>query len=167
MIGEISVRGKVDRVDVGREVFTIVDYKSGSSIVGIEEIRSGLSLQIPLYLTAVRELTGNLLMPAAGLYAQLRTPVRMQIVMARSDYAGTAFEPAPRSRHVLKGADELDAVLESAVVAANNYVARIAAGEFPLTASGNVEKVCSYCEYKAMCRIQVLRHVSPKQLEDA
>ncbi|RPH35205.1 hypothetical protein EHM92_06605, partial [bacterium] len=55
-VGDVNLRGRVDRVDVGEDCFTVTDYKTGSLLPTLAEIRSGASLQLPLYLRAVENL---------------------------------------------------------------------------------------------------------------
>lgn len=49
----ITLTGKVDRIDVDHEGFTIYDYKTGQAHLKMEEdVPSGLKLQLPLYMIA-------------------------------------------------------------------------------------------------------------------
>ncbi|MBP3949614.1 PD-(D/E)XK nuclease family protein [Bacillus suaedae] len=47
--------GKVDRVDRQGNRFVIYDYKTGFAQIKMEEVKSGLKLQLPLYAYAIRE----------------------------------------------------------------------------------------------------------------
>lgn len=51
----LILTGKADRVDVRDDSFVIYDYKTGKASVNMEEVRSGLKLQLPLYAFAIRE----------------------------------------------------------------------------------------------------------------
>ena len=166
MIGDLKIRGKVDRVDVGKDFFTIVDYKTGSVIPGIGDVRDGLSLQLAVYLYAVDRLLHPALAPAGAVYFQLRDPVKLRLGLGAAAYNNVAFEVSPRSQQLLKDEEELRAVIGSSLRVVGEAVAGIAGGRFPLTRPENIRKVCVYCEYKMICRIQTLRQVQPASTEE-
>ena len=45
-IGDVRMKGKIDRIDVGNGTFTVVDYKTGDSTIRMPEILNGRSLQL-------------------------------------------------------------------------------------------------------------------------
>ncbi|MFA9459024.1 PD-(D/E)XK nuclease family protein [Halalkalibacter sp. AB-rgal2] len=47
--------GKVDRVDQKGQSIVIYDYKTGAATIKMDEVQSGLKLQLPLYAYAIRE----------------------------------------------------------------------------------------------------------------
>jgi len=169
VLDALRLRGKVDRVEIGEGYFCIVDYKTSQRLPALEDIRRGLSLQLPLYLRAVSSLLttslGKKLAPAAGLYYRLRTPVRVVPGLGLSLYNKRAFTAGTHSRHILKSEEEFRQVLDGAVAAAGSYVQGMTEGRFPLTAPENAETVCVFCDYKTACRIQSARHVPPKMSE--
>ncbi len=69
-VGSLRLRGKVDRVELGDGFFTIIDYKTGEIRASLEDIRRGVSLQLPLYLLAMRSILADAqnreLYPAPG-----------------------------------------------------------------------------------------------------
>lgn len=75
-IGNVRMKGKIDRIDVDSGTFTVVDYKTGGSTIRMPEILSGRSLQLPIYLQIARKLLethrGTRFDPAAGLYHKVR-----------------------------------------------------------------------------------------------
>jgi ATP-dependent helicase/nuclease subunit B len=169
-VGSVKMRGKVDRIEVGDKAFAIVDYKTGKDIARIDDIRQGISLQLPLYLYAMESLlarnSATTLQPAAGLYYQLRDKVRIQVGIASAEYKGIAFDKAP-SKQLLPTNDELSNVINEAVAIVNRYVEDMAEGKFPLTTPDKVQKVCVFCDYKTICRIQTVRRVPQEKPEDA
>ncbi len=171
VLGDIRLRGKVDRVEVGDGFFAIVDYKTGAVLPGIDDIRSGMSLQLALYLRVMEQLLESVhrrhLQPAGGLYYRLRSPVKVTAGLADGTYAKIAFTSSANSRQVLRSAPEFQDVLDGAVRSAAASVAAMAEGRFPLTAPENIEKVCTFCDYKTICRIQTVRHVHPTMPEEA
>ena len=73
--GSISIRGKVDRVDImekgGKRFLRVVDYKTGAKTFKLSDILSGLDLQMLLYLYTIKavgnERYGDIV-PAGVLY---------------------------------------------------------------------------------------------------
>lgn len=165
--GRIRLRGRVDRVDTGRGLFAIIDYKTGGTIPGLEAMRSGISLQLPLYLHAMEHLlrttTNTAFVPGAGLYYQLRNGIHLKPGIASNAHRGVAFERTSRSRQVLKDDGELRAFIGDAIARAESYVGLMTAGIFPLTTSDKTDKVCGFCAFKTICRIQSAHHVQPQE----
>ena len=56
-VGGVDLAGKIDRVEIGDGIFTIGDYKTGTSMPKIRAIREGRSLQLPIYLVVVQQLS--------------------------------------------------------------------------------------------------------------
>jgi ATP-dependent helicase/DNAse subunit B len=142
----VSMRGVIDRVDVdpeGRRAI-VRDYKSGGAR---EEYRgdrwsSDGTLQVPLYMVAVRELLG--LEPVAGLYQPLRGELRARGVFL--DGAPAAGELVGRDKRDEAG---LAAELDDAKRRAVELVVRLRSGELtpcPETCSRNG------CMYPGICR---------------
>ncbi|MBP1679527.1 MAG: ATP-dependent nuclease subunit B-like protein, partial [Bacteroidetes bacterium] len=52
----VALRGKVDRVDVGPDSFTVIDYKTARKLPKPTGIEEGTSLQLPLYLHVVGQM---------------------------------------------------------------------------------------------------------------
>jgi hypothetical protein len=158
-------------VDVGDGFFSIVDYKTGSSVPGKKEIEEGTSLQIPLYLHAVEQMlraAGRTdLAPAGGFYLRLRDDVEMRPAVAAETYRGRAFPANARYKQFVPDGPALREMIDTVRRTAEGYIAGAARGIFPLTTPERVERLCGYCPYRTACRIQTLRHVTPATTEDA
>jgi ATP-dependent helicase/nuclease subunit B len=169
-VGSLRLRGKVDRIEVGDDFFTIVDYKTGEVRARLEDIRRGMSLQLPLYMLAIQSILSMALKrdirPAAGLYYQLKTPIRIVPGLAAARYKNRAFGSSTRSRQILRSVEEFDALIQESVGKAEEFVRGIRAGRFPLTSPDNIADVCSLCDFKVACRIQAARHVASVLPED-
>ena len=182
-IGDVLMKGKIDRIDVGEGVFNIIDYKTGSSTIRIRDILEGRSLQLPIYLQIAEklldehdELTG--VKPAAGLYHKIgldECKVELGIGtesfndIAYRTFNGNEWKMANKSGQLLD--DELfDRRLDRVKDYVQLYVDSIANGIFPLItrvdsfvdseADGNapitpkdITAPCSYCAYKQVCRV--------------
>ncbi len=64
--GQVGIRvsGRIDRIDLGiaagRVVFNVIDYKTGSaSKPSLEDVQSGVSLQLPVYVMAANDLLNS------------------------------------------------------------------------------------------------------------
>jgi hypothetical protein len=163
-VGSLRLRGKVDRVELGDDFFTVVDYKTGEVRARLDDIRRGMSLQLPLYMLAIQSLLAGALKravpPAAGLYYQLKTPIRIVPGLGASLYSKRAFPHSARSKQILKKAEDFDGLLRATVATAEEFVRGIRAGRFPLTSPENIEDVCSFCDFRSACRIQTAHHVA-------
>jgi ATP-dependent helicase/DNAse subunit B len=171
MLGSVALRGRVDRVDIGDGFFSVLDYKTGSSVPGLREIRDGTSLQIPVYLHAVEQMLragGETdLVPAGGFYLRLRDEVEMRPAVAAKTFQGRAFPAGARHRQFVADESELREVIEGTREAVEVCVGGIAEGRFPLTTADRVDRLCGHCPFRTMCRIQTLRHVMTEPREDA
>jgi ATP-dependent helicase/DNAse subunit B len=169
-VGSLRLRGKVDRVELADDFFSIVDYKTGEVRARLDDIRRGVSLQLPLYMLAMQSILARTLKrdlrPAAGLYYQLKSPIRIVPGLAAALYRNRAFGSSVRSRQILKSVEEFDAVLQESVGKAEEFVRGIRAGRFPLTSPDNIADVCSLCDFKVACRIQAARHVASERPEE-
>ncbi len=155
--GAVQLRGKVDRIELGSGKFTIIDYKTGSIIAKRREIDLGMSLQLPVYLYAVErilaEKTGRAMNGVAGIYYNLKPPVKEELGIGSSEHKDKAFISKRSSHQLLQSDEELKAVINRAIGFVNDYVDKIARGEFPV-APKIPETICTYCDFRSICRIQ-------------
>ena len=188
-IGEVPMKGKIDRIDIGNGTFNIIDYKTGSSTVRMPEILSGRSLQLPVYLQITKKLlemrgeTG--LQSAAGLYHKIRLDqctvelgigTKSENGSAYNTYNGSEWKSANKSGQLLD--DEVfDARLARVSGYVQQYVDSISNGTFPLITRvetfvdseeagdtpitpSNKTAPCNYCSYKRVCRVGAISEVS-------
>ena len=189
-IGNVRMAGKIDRIDTGDGSFNIIDYKTGSSTIGIRNILEGRSLQLPIYLQIAEKLFDehdelNGLKPAAGLYHKIRLAectVELGIGtkslndIAYKTYKDTNWKKAYSSGQLLE--DELfDRRLERIFGYVQQYVDNIAKGYFPLITRvdtyvdseeegdapitpKDITAPCNYCAYKRVCRVGAFAEAS-------
>ena len=140
-LGELSITGRVDRVDVGPGGEAIVrDYKGASAPPGAGWAEGG-ALQVALYMLAARELLG--LEPVGGLYQALWAKESRPRGLVRDDVPGKYVSTDVVSEAELEEA--LGAVRERALETA----AALQAGEVkacPEKCSPNG------CAYPTICR---------------
>ena len=97
-INNVKMKGKIDRIDIGGNYFNVVDYKTGSSKIGIQDMHEGRSLQLPVYLKAAECLFSkhaNLrgLSPAAGLYQKIRLrEFKQELGIGKQQLNGNAYQ---------------------------------------------------------------------------
>ncbi len=146
-VGNVRMEGRIDRIDIGEGVFNIIDYKTGSSTIRIQNILEGRSLQLPIYLQIAEklldehdELTG--LKPAAGLYHKIRLEeYKVELGIGAESFNDIAYRNfngskwgdfGSSNRQLLE--DELfEKRLDRVRGYIQQYVDSIANGIFPLT----------------------------------
>ena len=153
-VNGIKLRGKVDRIDLNNEdkTFKVVDYKLGGKKPLKDDLLLGISLQLPLYMYASKvlieaELNGKYNPLSAEIYS---------LKLTQKDFGRKAIRI--ESKRNLSD-DQLiemnERIINIAVEAVQKYVKHIADGDFRLSQLENREnKVCRYCEFKSVCRIQ-------------
>ena len=72
----VRLKGRIDRIDANEDFseYSVLDYKSGSSVPNIESILGGINLQLPLYIEAVKQtiLSDKNSEPHSGYYYGLK-----------------------------------------------------------------------------------------------
>ena len=154
-VGDVRVRGKIDRIDVKEESnrFKILDYKLGGKKPTVKELQTGISLQLPLYLYASKKLIEAELNknydPAAAIIYSLK--------LNKNEFGKKIIHTLSSRKNI----DELDLIKanEELINICNEfipaYVDKITNGKFNLSQLEDREnKVCRFCDFKSICRIQ-------------
>ena len=180
MVGEVSLSGRIDRVELGNGMFVIGDYKTGSTTPKLNDLLEGRSLQLPLYVAVVEQLLKQQspsiqgladdlesVQGVGGVYYVLQEESKAELGIGRKEYNGRAFDVSSRSGQLLSNAepqtddtesdsearfDEFRSVIDKSIDDANEYVRSITKGDFQLT-SHDKAKVCRYCSFKRICRV--------------
>lgn len=144
-IGNVRMKGEIDRIDIGNSTFNVIDYKTGNSTIRMPEILNGRSLQLPIYLQAAEKLLKKHnkigLEPAAGLYHKIRLDeCTVELGIGKKSLNEITFEEYKnrewkkvhsRSGQLLE--DEYFAqMLERVSGYVQQYVDSISKGNFPL-----------------------------------
>ena len=155
---EVRIFGKIDRIDrTDGGQFIVLDYKTGHVPGGLEEIRQGLSLQLPIYLLAVEQLLGRdagLVEGVAGAYYQLRDHENCGKTRLFADQAHKDQVYHTRSRTVEH--EQFRQLMERAKDFALRYVDGMRSGRFHVTRHPP-ERTCSHCPYAQSCRLDPRR----------
>ncbi|MCF6269661.1 MAG: PD-(D/E)XK nuclease family protein [Melioribacteraceae bacterium] len=150
MLDDIELRGKIDRIDVNNNdnTFEVIDYKSGSKTITKAEIIEGLSLQLPIYIWAAKELLLNntevKFKPQAMTIYSLK--FQKNIFGKNPVYLGRGSN--------VDYSEIIDEYVEIALEHVKAAVYSIRKGEFPITPFlDNRDKVCRFCNYNMICRV--------------
>ena len=137
----IKLNGKIDRIDklLNEEKYLIMDYKSSDSgIYDINDIKRGLSLQLPIYVMS--QLDKDVI---AGLYG----------IMSKAEFEFTMriteeTKSLTKSRKSALEAEDWTSLIEETKINIKNFIENINKGIFPVS-----PLECSkYCIYKDICR---------------
>jgi ATP-dependent helicase/nuclease subunit B len=154
--GRVKLRGKIDRVDINEKEKTlkVIDYKLGGTKPTAEELATGISLQLPLYLFAAKELIKKEL---GGEYKPAGAQI-FSLKYTEKDFGKKSIGLKPRRMKGENLEEEIDAAEEMIKIClemVNKFTEEIAQGKFHLSTLKNREtKVCKYCDFKRICRIQ-------------
>ncbi|MFH2004451.1 MAG: PD-(D/E)XK nuclease family protein [Bacteroidota bacterium] len=156
-VGNVKIRGKVDRVDTGENYFTTIDYKTGKDVPSLSDIIEGLSLQLPVYLYVIEKVLikfEKALKPAAGAYYLLGARVEEKVPIGNKELNGKAF--LKNKQTLLENDEALRDVINKSIQYVNDYVDAIAAGKFEITTEEKMEKSCRHCKFDKVCRKETI-----------
>jgi ATP-dependent helicase/nuclease subunit B len=152
-IGGTKFRGKIDRVDVNQSEkrFRVVDYKLSGKKPTADELYNGLSLQLPLYMYAAKKLISE----------QLKKdyePAGSEIYSLKYQEEKFGRQPVKLSRKKTTSEEDVELneeLIKICLEAVEKYVKAIQEGKFHLsTLEDRESRVCQYCSFSAVCRIQ-------------
>jgi len=156
-VDNIKVRGKIDRIDIDfeKKLFRIVDYKLSGKKPSFDDIIDGISLQVTLYIYAAKKILQLRLNeefnPAGGDIYSLKYSDKefgKNIVNLTGTRSNQNID-----EEIIPGL--ITETVEKSLAYIKKYVEGIANGKFNLTLLEDREnKVCKYCNFKSICRIQ-------------
>lgn len=148
-IDGIKLRGKIDRIEINEasKSFNVVDYKLSGKKPTANNLNDGLSLQLPIYLLATKELLNKK-------YNENYSPNEMIIYSLK--YKEGEF--GKQKVTIPKGKSIYD-VITNATNYVKNYVNSIASAEFPISNLKNRKDVaCKFCNFNLICRVDDLKN---------
>ncbi len=146
----IRVSGRIDRIDVddASKRFLVIDYKTGSTKTTGNQILSGDSLQLPLYILAVQRLLLPDHEPIGGLFHQL-SDMSKKDGLLHADRLPPSLDIHPRSSSLVPG-PKWEGVFRGIEDRVRYLVGEIRRGEF----TSHPEACEPYCPYQDICRIR-------------
>jgi hypothetical protein len=149
----LHVRGRVDRVDIGRiagrTVFNVVDFKTGSRYaLRVESVASGETIQLPLYALAVEPLLRADLDAVpwrAGYWAIRKQGFNEKHSLKFHEFVEGRLEPA----------SDWVAVREQLLASIFSLVRGIRNGEFPMHCAN--QECTGMCDFRTVCRVGQVR----------
>ena len=155
-VNKINIRGKIDRIDIdsAKNLFRVIDYKSGGKMPVAKDLLDGISLQLPLYMFAAKQL--------------IKAQLSVDFDPASAEIYSLKFSDSDFGRKKIKNSDSKKRnTSEEEYIFANNmlidicidsirkYVQAIVSGKFNLTKLKDRDnKVCNNCGFRSICRIQ-------------
>ncbi len=148
-LDNVKLRGKIDRIEVNEKSksFNIVDYKLSGAKPSFDELKNGISLQLPVYLFAAGELLSK---KFSGKYS----PGEMFIYSLKyavDDFGKDKVGLSKRKDEEIRSVNQL---IEKTIGHIKSYVLQISQGKFGLSPHKEREKiVCKFCQFRTVCRI--------------
>ena len=162
--GSVKLKGKIDRIDINEKEKTlkVIDYKLGGTKPTAEDLSTGISLQLPLYLFAAKELIKSELgTEYKSVNSRIYRPADAQIFSLKyneKDFGKKSISLKTRKSKAENIEEEIDSAEEMIKIClemVNKFTEDISRGKFHLSTLKNREtKVCRYCDFKRICRIQ-------------
>ena len=151
--GDVKVRGKIDRVDINHEeqTFKVVDYKLGGKRPSVDDLLNGISLQLPLYMYAAKEIIRTQLQKDY-------TPAGAEIFSLKykeGDFGKSPINVSDKKLPPKEGTSVYDELIKISLTAIEKYVKQIGEGKFNLSVLKDRENVvCRFCGFRPVCRVQ-------------
>ncbi|MBI4124617.1 MAG: PD-(D/E)XK nuclease family protein [Deltaproteobacteria bacterium] len=144
----LRLGGRIDRIDIDPKTghFLVLDYKTGTVNKFKAGLLEGLSLQLPLYILAVRKLLFPNGQAVGGLLVESKV-AKKKTGLVDAAFNKTHFQ-IHRSSHSLMKTEEMEALLQQAAQWAADYVKQIRSGFF----SARPKECKAVCDYKEICR---------------
>ncbi len=154
--GKVELKGKIDRIDINEEEKTlkVIDYKLGGTKPPAEDLLTGISLQLPLYLFAAKELIkrelGKEYQPAGAQIFSLK--------FNEKDFGKKNIglkQRRPKNENIEEEKEAAEEMIKICLEMVNKFTEDISEGMFHLSTLKDREaKVCRFCDFKRICRIQ-------------
>ena len=154
--GGVKLKGKIDRIDINEaeKTLKVIDYKLGGTKPTAEELATGISLQLPLYLFAAKELIKKEL---GGEYRPAGAQI-FSLKFNEKDFGKKSISLKARKSKTENIEEEIVAAEEMIKICLEmvaKFTTEISQGKFHLSTLKNREtKVCRFCDFKKICRIQ-------------
>jgi ATP-dependent helicase/nuclease subunit B len=147
-IDEIKLKGKIDRIDLGiptdENKIRIVDYKLGGKKPGLNDIKDGIALQLPVYAFVAK----SLLLQKFNENYEIDSLKIFSLKYSQKEFGQVDFISEKKSEM------NVDDLIKLALDKIKENVNEIKEGKFVLTKLDNYkERTCKFCDFKTVCRI--------------
>ncbi|MCX8010189.1 MAG: exodeoxyribonuclease V subunit gamma, partial [Ignavibacteria bacterium] len=151
----IKINTKIDRIDYNEidSSIQIIDYKTGSSLPSKRDFEEFISLQIPLYIKLCLDILSN----------EIKNLKLMDALFLKIIHKGQEREIETKSFFDITKLNhlQLNEYLAQLTNKIKEMVDNIKLGRFHLTRVKNFEyRVCRYCGYKTICRVDFVSPIS-------
>ena len=150
----VTLRGIIDRVDVGDDGFALIDYKRGSKKISYTDIVYGTNLQLPLYLKIYRHLYPQATPQGFGYFTfkDCRSDNRQGISPVKADFTDLLKDAFYKQKSE-ESPDTLSAIADYSAARANKTMHYILSGDISArpTVIRAQQSPCSYCLLKTHC----------------
>ncbi len=173
--GVVHLTGDIDRVDLcrredGRVYVRVIDYKTGSAGFRLQDVESGMDMQLVIYLYAVTQMDPEHFLPAGAHYLKKAnvegtlTATRSGFILDDTDLLALADtsegqiylnKQSKISSLEKYSSERIDALIETVKSNVASVAERILSGEATKTPSPDA---CKYCAVRECCNVAV-----PKQ----
>ena len=153
-MGDVKLRGKIDRVDLADDgAITVIDYKLSGKNISAKDLNRGIQLQLQVYLHAVYTLLkqsggGEYFPSGMGIYS---------LKFSEKDFGFDFAVPYNRRKKMNEEEKiaEMKNLIERTAEQIIEYVRAIKDGKFNLSTWEDREKiVCQYCNLSYVCRAE-------------
>ncbi|MCF8243370.1 MAG: exodeoxyribonuclease V subunit gamma [Melioribacteraceae bacterium] len=148
-IGEVEIRGKIDRIDINEtyKTFEVVDYKLSGNKPSKNDLYDGIALQLPIYMKAGKDLLNKYFdseYKPEGMYIY-------SLKFSKNGFGKNEVSIAKKSDDkIIKNKEIIESASEKVITCVDS----ISKGIFPLTSLADAEnKICRFCEFSGICRI--------------
>ncbi len=162
-IDKIKLRGKIDRLEINEDdnAFNVVDYKLSGKKPTEDDLLNGLSLQLPVYMIAAKEILKKHFNkdydPAGALIYSLKFNEKDfgRILIGKRRMKEYSSVDESKKKEII---EYYNTLLDACKNSITSYVENIKTGKFNLSMLKEREaKVCGYCSFKPVCRIQTVK----------
>ena len=148
---EVSLKGRIDRIDRINQDYIVIDYKTGA-IPSSKELMSMTAIQLGAYVLAIRKCLGRT--PAAALFYQISSKHGVGIVPAIALSSSADVLPISnyyrRNRCLSKEA--FNSYLNELEERICNAIEGMMNGKYPLRIESST---CQFCNFSYLCRKNV------------
>lgn len=137
----VRVRGRFDRIDQQGGRWLVIDYKTGSTRISIEETRRGRNFQMMIYLLALR--TQQPEGAIGGFFWHLSNQEASGRLWLDTEIGASVI--AEGTKHILR------------------RIAEAQTGDFSVEPNGLEDERCTrHCDYRALCRMAIMPRHKPR-----